>query len=91
MSHDSGTDHVRTSGQYDLLLCYLPHPLHNSEYFASKTNFLNVYFIKKAWSSAVILFSWVHEFAECEDEGEVVGLDRFLAGDHQLVLTCHNK
>jgi len=43
------------------LLSHLPHPLHNSNYFASKTNFLNVYFIKKAWAwtSAAFLFSWL--------------------------------
>ncbi|TFL01598.1 inositol phospholipid synthesis and fat-storage-inducing TM-domain-containing protein [Pterulicium gracile] len=32
------------------LLSHLPHPLHGSHYFASKDNFLNVYFIKKAWA-----------------------------------------
>jgi hypothetical protein len=42
------------------LLTYLPHPLSGTHYFASKKNFLNVYFIKKAWgwTSAVFLFSW---------------------------------
>lgn len=42
------------------LLTHLPHPLGNSHYYANKSNFLNVYFIKKAWAwtSAVFLFSW---------------------------------
>ena len=42
------------------LLTHLPHPLSDTHYFASKKNFLNVYFIKKAWgwTSAVFLFSW---------------------------------
>lgn len=42
------------------LLSHLPHPLQHSHYFASKKNFLNVYFIKKAWgwTSAVFLLSW---------------------------------
>jgi len=41
-------------------LGYLPHPLHDTDYFARKDNLLNVYFIKKAWgwTSAVFLFSW---------------------------------
>lgn len=42
------------------LLSHLPHPLSTSHYFASKKNFLNVYFIKKAWgwTSAAFLLSW---------------------------------
>lgn len=42
------------------LLTHLPHPLSHTHYFANKSNFLNVYFIKKAWAwtSAVFLFSW---------------------------------
>ncbi|KAF9469958.1 Fat storage-inducing transmembrane protein [Collybia nuda] len=42
------------------LLTHLPHPLSNTHYYANKSNFLNVYFIKKAWAwtSAVFLFSW---------------------------------
>ncbi|RXW12135.1 hypothetical protein EST38_g13716 [Candolleomyces aberdarensis] len=43
------------------LLTHLPHPLSHTHYFASKKNFLNVYFIKKAWgwTSAIFLFSWL--------------------------------
>lgn len=43
------------------LLTHLPHPLSTSHYFANKSNFLNVYFIKKAWAwtSAAFLFSWI--------------------------------
>lgn len=42
------------------LLAHLPHPFSQSDYFASKSNFLNVYFIKKAWgwTSGVFLLSW---------------------------------
>ncbi|TFK44851.1 inositol phospholipid synthesis and fat-storage-inducing TM-domain-containing protein [Crucibulum laeve] len=42
------------------LLTHLPHPLSHSHYFATKANFLNVYFIKKAWgwTSAAFLFSF---------------------------------
>ncbi|KAF9012463.1 inositol phospholipid synthesis and fat-storage-inducing TM-domain-containing protein [Cyathus striatus] len=32
------------------LLSHLPHPLSEVHYFASKSNFLNVWFIKKAWA-----------------------------------------
>ncbi|KAG6836853.1 hypothetical protein H0H93_002294 [Arthromyces matolae] len=32
------------------LLTHLPHPLSKTHYFANKANFLNVYFIKKAWA-----------------------------------------
>ncbi|KAF8894004.1 inositol phospholipid synthesis and fat-storage-inducing TM-domain-containing protein [Infundibulicybe gibba] len=44
----------------DPLLTNLPHPLHATHYFASKSNPLNVYFIKRAWgwTSAVFLFSF---------------------------------
>lgn len=38
------------------LLTHLPHPLHHSHYFASKKNFLNVYFIKKAWGWVSLSF-----------------------------------
>lgn len=43
------------------LLTHLPHPLSTSHYFANKSNFLNIHFIKKAWAwtSAVFLFSWI--------------------------------
>ena len=43
------------------LLTHLPHPLASTHYFASKGNFLNVFFIKKAWgwTTAVFLFSWL--------------------------------
>lgn len=34
----------------DPLLTHLPHHLHLSHYFASKSNFLNVYFTKKLWA-----------------------------------------
>ncbi|EIN11278.1 hypothetical protein PUNSTDRAFT_62199 [Punctularia strigosozonata HHB-11173 SS5] len=34
----------------------LPHPLHASHYFASKSNPLNVYFIKKAWGWTSLAF-----------------------------------
>lgn len=39
------------------LLTHLPHPLHKSHYFASKSNILNVLFIKKlwGWTSAAFL------------------------------------
>ncbi|KAK0241747.1 inositol phospholipid synthesis and fat-storage-inducing TM-domain-containing protein [Armillaria nabsnona] len=44
----------------DPLLSHLPHPLSQSIYWATKSNFLNVYFIKYAWgwTSAAFLFSW---------------------------------
>ncbi|KAF8070586.1 inositol phospholipid synthesis and fat-storage-inducing TM-domain-containing protein [Lyophyllum atratum] len=43
------------------LLTHLPHPLGDTHYYANKANFLNVYFIKKAWAwtSAVFIFSWL--------------------------------
>ncbi|KDQ27675.1 hypothetical protein PLEOSDRAFT_1083710 [Pleurotus ostreatus PC15] len=43
------------------LLANLPHPLHTTHYFANKSNFLNVIFIKRAWgwTSAVFLFSYL--------------------------------
>ncbi|KAF8549989.1 hypothetical protein OG21DRAFT_520320 [Imleria badia] len=43
------------------LLTHLPHPLHKSDYFANKSNFLNVWFIKRAWgwTSFVFLFLWL--------------------------------
>lgn len=42
------------------LLTNLPHPLHKSHYFASKSNFLNVYVIKFAWAwtSAAFIILW---------------------------------
>ncbi|KIK09131.1 hypothetical protein K443DRAFT_447717 [Laccaria amethystina LaAM-08-1] len=42
------------------LVTHLPHPLSHTHYFASKSNVLNVYFIKKvwAWTTAAFLFSW---------------------------------
>ena len=42
------------------LLTHLPHPLSKTHYFATKSNPLNVYFIKKAvgWTTAAFLFSW---------------------------------
>ncbi|KAK0461219.1 uncharacterized protein EV420DRAFT_1530947 [Desarmillaria tabescens] len=44
----------------DPLLSHLPHPLGQSIYWATKSNFLNVYFIKYAWgwTSAAFLFLW---------------------------------
>jgi hypothetical protein len=38
----------------------LPHPLHRTHYFASKSNILNVYFIKQAWAwtSGAFLLLW---------------------------------
>lgn len=43
------------------LLTHLPHPLHKSDYFASKSNILNVWFIKRAWgwTSFAFLFLWL--------------------------------
>ena len=43
------------------LIASLPHPLHRTHYFASKSNFLNVYFIKLAWAwtSGTFLLLWV--------------------------------
>jgi len=42
------------------LLAHLPHPLSKTHYFATKSNPLNVYFIKKAWgwTTAAFFFSW---------------------------------
>ncbi|KII92974.1 hypothetical protein PLICRDRAFT_155920 [Plicaturopsis crispa FD-325 SS-3] len=42
------------------LLTHLPHPLQHSDYFASKSNLLNVVFIKRAWAwtSAAFLALW---------------------------------
>ncbi|KAJ7780515.1 inositol phospholipid synthesis and fat-storage-inducing TM-domain-containing protein [Mycena maculata] len=43
------------------LLTHLPHPLSKTHYWASKTNFLNRYLIKKAWgwTSAAFLLAWL--------------------------------
>jgi hypothetical protein len=43
------------------LLAHLPHPLSGSRYYANKSNFLNVYFIKRAWgwTSGAFLLSWI--------------------------------
>ncbi|KAG6918546.1 hypothetical protein DXG01_013636 [Tephrocybe rancida] len=43
------------------LLTHLPHPLSNTHYFANKANFLNVYFIKKAWgwTTAAFFLLWI--------------------------------
>ncbi|KAF8967915.1 inositol phospholipid synthesis and fat-storage-inducing TM-domain-containing protein [Flammula alnicola] len=43
------------------LLSALPHKLSHTHYFATKTNPLNVYFIKKSWgwTSALFLFSYL--------------------------------
>ncbi|KAH7913479.1 Fat storage-inducing transmembrane protein [Hygrophoropsis aurantiaca] len=38
------------------LLTHLPHPLHKTHYFASKTNLLNVWFIKRAWGWTSLAF-----------------------------------
>ncbi|GLB37558.1 putative inositol phospholipid synthesis and fat-storage-inducing TM [Lyophyllum shimeji] len=45
----------------DPLLTHLPHPLAHARYFADKANYLNIYFIKKAWgwTSLVFLLSWI--------------------------------
>jgi hypothetical protein len=42
------------------LLTHLPHPLSTTHYFASKSNPMNVYFIKKAWgwTTAAFFFTW---------------------------------
>ena len=42
------------------LLTHLSHPLSKTHYFATKSNPLNVYFIKKAWgwTTAAFFFSW---------------------------------
>ncbi|KAF5316997.1 hypothetical protein D9611_004028 [Ephemerocybe angulata] len=60
----AGTAYSVLNGTYldtsNPLLSHLPHPLSGEHYFASKSNILNVYFIKKAWgwTSAVFLLSW---------------------------------
>ncbi|KAF9222702.1 hypothetical protein BS17DRAFT_735588 [Gyrodon lividus] len=43
------------------LLTNLPHPLHKTDYFANKSNLLNVWFIKRAWgwTSFAFLFLWL--------------------------------
>jgi len=43
------------------LLAHLPHPLGHIHYFAHKSNFLNVYFIKIAWgwTTAAFFFLWL--------------------------------
>lgn len=43
------------------ILTHLPHPLQGSHYFASKSNILNVWFIKRAWgwTSFSFLFLWL--------------------------------
>lgn len=38
------------------LLTHLPHPRSHTDYFASKQNFLNVWFIKKAWGWTTLAF-----------------------------------
>ncbi|KAH8108060.1 inositol phospholipid synthesis and fat-storage-inducing TM-domain-containing protein [Cristinia sonorae] len=38
------------------ILTHLPHPLHNTTYFASKKNILNVYFIKRLWGWVSLSF-----------------------------------
>lgn len=42
------------------LLTHLPHHLHKTHYFASKSNYLNVVFIKRAWAwtSSAFFFLW---------------------------------
>ena len=42
-------------------LSHLPHHLHKSDYFANKSNVLNVWFIKRAWgwTSFAFLFLWL--------------------------------
>ncbi|KAF5370774.1 hypothetical protein D9758_001954 [Tetrapyrgos nigripes] len=43
------------------LVAHLAHPLHKTHYWARKSNFLNVYFIKKAWgwTSAAFWLLWM--------------------------------
>lgn len=41
-------------------LTALPHPLSQSHYFASKRNFLNVYFIKRAWGWTSGAFAFLY-------------------------------
>ncbi|KAL4074231.1 Fat storage-inducing transmembrane protein [Scleroderma yunnanense] len=45
----------------DPLITHLPHHLHNTHYFATKSNFLNVLFIKRAWAwtSSAFLSLWI--------------------------------
>lgn len=45
----------------DPFLTHLPHHLHETHYFATKANFLNVLFIKRAWAwtSSAFLFLWI--------------------------------
>jgi len=45
----------------DPVITHLPHHLHNTHYFATKSNFLNVVFIKRAWAwtSSTFLFLWI--------------------------------
>ena len=45
----------------DPFLTHLPHPLHKTDYFANKSNILNVLFIKRAWgwTSFAFLFLWL--------------------------------
>lgn len=38
------------------LLTHLPHPLHKSHYFASKTNVINTFFSKKIWAWTTLAF-----------------------------------
>lgn len=45
----------------DPLIANLPHHLHKSDYFANKSNLLNLWFIKRAWgwTSFTFLFLWL--------------------------------
>jgi len=60
-----GTVYSVKNGTYldtsDPLLTNLPHHLHKTDYFANKSNFLNVWFIKRAWgwTSFAFLFLWL--------------------------------
>ncbi|THH16250.1 hypothetical protein EW146_g4364 [Bondarzewia mesenterica] len=38
------------------LLTALPHPLHSTHYFASKTNLFNIIFLKRAWAWTSVFF-----------------------------------
>ncbi|KAH8828549.1 inositol phospholipid synthesis and fat-storage-inducing TM-domain-containing protein [Flagelloscypha sp. PMI_526] len=40
----------------DPLLTHLPHPLQGTDYWANKSNWMNVYFIKKAWGWTTLAF-----------------------------------
>jgi hypothetical protein len=44
----------------DPTISSLPHPLHSSSYFASKSNIFNTWFVKRAWgwTSVAFLFMW---------------------------------